>query len=211
MSERETLRAFLSRPAHVIAPELLGWTIASHSAAGMVAVELTEVEAYEGESDPASHAWRGRTERNAAMYGPAGHLYVYRSYGVHLCANIVTGPEGQSSAVLMRAGRVVAGAELARTRRGERVPDRSLARGPGCLGQALALAPEHYGIDLLDSAALTLNPATDAPLSISCGPRVGVSRAGEVAWRHWVTGDESVSAFRPGRAAARRRTIQDTL
>ena len=108
-----------------VAPRLLGWRLTHRTPEGVVTIELTEVEAYAGERDPASHAGRGRTPRNAIMYGPAGRLYVYFSYGMHWCANLVVGPEGAASAVLLRAGRVVEGADLARVRRGPRIS------GPG--------------------------------------------------------------------------------
>lgn len=192
----DEVREFLGRPSAVVAPALLGWTIASYSPDGVVAVELTEVEAYAGEADPASHAWRGRTARTAVMYGPAGHLYVYRSHGIHLCANIVTGDDGTASAVLLRAGRVVDGVELARARRGPKTADRSLARGPGCLGQALGLAITDSGAHLLDAGQLRLSLGDRAALPVASGPRVGVSRAADVPWRFWIDGDPTVSAYK---------------
>jgi DNA-3-methyladenine glycosylase len=192
-------RGLLSRPASEVAPALLGWTITHEAVEGLVSVELTEVEAYAGQADPASHAFRGPSPRNAVMFGTAGHLYVYLSHGLHWCANVVTGPEGEASAVLLRAGKVTKGVELARARRGGTVPDRSLARGPGCLGQALGLSKEYDGSDLLSSGPLILSPPL-APIAepISTGPRVGVSRASDVPWRYWLTGEPTVSAYRPG-------------
>jgi DNA-3-methyladenine glycosylase len=178
----------------------------SHSTAdGSVTVELTEVEAYAGEADPASHAFRGRTPRNGVMFGPAGVLYVYFSYGMHWCANVVTGRDGVASAVLLRAGRVVAGVELARARRGPRVGDRSLARGPACLTQALGLRGDAYGTDLLDpTAAVRLHIGRPLdPARIACGPRVGVAAAAEARWRFWVDGDPTVSAYQRSPRAAR--------
>ncbi|MGH8894579.1 MAG: DNA-3-methyladenine glycosylase [Actinomycetes bacterium] len=191
-------RAFLSRPAPEVAPLLLGWSLQHTTPDGTVVVSLTEVEAYDGTSDPASHAFRGRSARNQVMFGPAGRLYVYLSHGLHNCANVVTGPDGDASAVLLRAGRVSHGVDLARTRRGERVADRSLARGPGCLGQALGLTTEHDSRDLLAAGSLTLRPPRRwvDPSSVVSGPRVGVSRADDVAWRFWLTGDATVSAYR---------------
>jgi len=197
------LRGLLSGLPQDVAPSLLGWLLTRRAADGDVTVELTEVEAYAGTSDPASHAFRGPTRRNAVMFGPAGHLYVYRSHGIHWCCNVVTGPEGDASAVLLRAGRVVEGTALARVRRGERVADRSLARGPGCLGQALGLSGQHDGSDLLGSGALTLTPpATHTPWQVSTGPRVGVSRASDVRWRYWLVGDPTVSSYRRSSRAA---------
>lgn len=178
-----------------VAPTLLGAVLTSRTDEGSVAVVLTEVEAYDGPDDPASHAWRGRTPRNAVMFGPPGFLYVYFSYGMHWCANVVTGPDGTASAVLLRAGRVVEGHDLARSRRGPRVAERGLARGPACLTQALAIGRAHDGADLTGGGALSLEPGVP-PASVSTGPRVGVSRAADVPWRFWATGDETVSAYR---------------
>ena len=144
----------LSTPVETVAPRLLG-AVLRH---GPVAVRLTEVEAYDGASDPASHAYRGRTQRNAIMFGPPGHLYVYFSYGMHWAANIICGPDGMASGVLLRAGEVVDGLELARSRRG-RCKDRDLARGPGRLTQALGLSAEHKGSALLDGGPVRLEPA----------------------------------------------------
>ena len=195
------LLAILSQPAPLVAPMLIGWTLTRHSPDGPVTVELTEVEAYAGPADPASHAWRGETARNAVMFGPAGRLYVYLSHGLHWCANVVTGPEGEASGVLLRAGRVVEGVDLAQRRRGERVAVRSLARGPGCLGQVLALTREHGGSNLLDGEPFTLRPPAGPVGPVASGPRVGVSRAHDWPWRYWLSGDPTVSAYRRGRLA----------
>jgi len=187
-----------------VAPELLGWRLSHTTGEGTVTVELTEVEAYLGEDDPASHAFRGRTPRNLVMFGHAGHLYTYLSYGMHWCCNVVTGVDGHASAVLLRAGRVVGGADLARSRRGERVRDAGLARGPGCLGQALGLGREQNGSDLLGSGGLRLEPPTDRPpVDVRSGHRVGVTLAHDVPWRFWVADDPTVSAYkRSPRASA---------
>lgn len=193
----DRLRRLLGHPALEVAPQLLGWTLSHTTEDGTVTVALTEVEAYMGPDDPASHAYRGPTPRNVVMFGRAGHLYTYFSYGVHWCCNVVTGADGHASAVLLRAGRVVEGVELARSRRGERTKDRSLARGPGCLGQALGLGRDHNGADLLDEGPLTLRPGDPVdPAGISAGHRVGVSVAHDVPWRFWVSGDETVSAYK---------------
>jgi DNA-3-methyladenine glycosylase len=180
-----------------VAPLLLGWRLVSDTAEGRVVVELTELEAYAGTADPASHAYRGPTPRNEVMFGPAGHLYVYLSYGMHWCANIVTGPSDEASAVLLRSGRVVEGTDLARRRRGASVRDRSLARGPACLTSALAITRDDNGVDLLDGGRLRLEAsARPRPAAVTTGPRVGVSTAADVAWRFWVAGDDTVSAYR---------------
>lgn len=185
----------LSGPSREVAPALLGATLTHESEDGRVVVRLTEVEAYDGPGDPASHAYRGRTPRNEVMFGPAGRLYVYFSYGMHWCGNVVTGPEGRASAVLLRAGEVVEGAALARARRGPRVAERSLARGPANLMQALGLDRSADGLDLVAGGAVRLEPG-DPVDEVATGPRVGVSVAHEVPWRFWVPGDPTVSAYR---------------
>lgn len=191
------LPELLARPASEVAPSLLGCRFSHSTDEGTVTVELTEVEAYMGEADPASHAYRGPTARNEVMFGDPGRLYVYRSYGMHWCCNVVTGHDGTASAVLLRAGRVVDGVHLARRRRGERVKDRSLARGPGCLGQALGLTREHNGADLLGTGPLCLQAGPPVPVErISSGHRVGVTLAHDVPWRFWVRDDPTVSAYK---------------
>ena len=180
----------LARPVEQVAPELLG-AVLRH---GDVAVRLTEVEAYDGANDPASHAFRGRTQRNSVMFGPPGHLYVYFSYGMHWAANIICGPEGAAAGVLLRAGEVVDGLELARSRRG-RASERDLARGPGRLTQALGIRSEHWGVCVLDGGPVRLEPGV-APEHVSCGPRVGVSAEPDRPWRFWVTGSRFVSDYK---------------
>ena len=158
-------------------------------------VELTEVEAYAGEADPASHAFRGPTPRNTVMYGAAGRVYVYFSYGMHNCVNLVCSPPGTASAVLVRAGRVVSGADEARARRGD-VADAALARGPGNLAKAMGVTLEATGTTLWDGP-LRWRPRVAATAGAArCGPRVGVSRAADIAWRLWLDGDPSVSTYR---------------
>lgn len=197
----------LQCPADDAAPLLLGATLSHTTSEGTVTVELTEVEAYLGGADPASHAYRGPTPRNTVMFGPAGHLYVYRSYGIHWCCNVVTGTDGIASAVLLRAGRVVGGVELARRRRGERVTDRGLARGPGCLAQALAIDGSHYGDDLLSGGPVRLRLA-ERPVSpdrVRAGHRVGVRLAHDVPLRFWVADEPTVSAYKRSPRAGTRR------
>src|SRR5262245_20849407 len=194
-------RSFFDRPVLEVAPDLLG-AVVSH---GGVSVRLTEVEAYDGANDPGSHAYHGRTPRNATMFGPGGHLYVYFTYGMHWCANVVCGHDGTASAVLLRAGEVVEGADLARGRRGARVTARDLARGPARLTQALGLDREHDGADLRGSA-VSLRPAKSAPGAIGKGPRVGLRNGATRPWRFWVAGDRYVSAYRPAVERRRSRT-----
>lgn len=191
------VRERLAGPADEVAPALLGWQLSHTTGEGTVAVMLTEVEAYLGEADPASHAYRGPTRRNAVMFGSAGHLYAYRSYGIHWCCNVVTGADGHASAVLLRAGRVVEGRELVWRRRGEDVPERSLARGPGCLARALALTGEEYGADLTVDGAVRIRPGDGVVAGVvTSGNRVGVRLAADVPLRFWIAGDATVSAYR---------------
>ncbi|MGO9503034.1 MAG: DNA-3-methyladenine glycosylase [Streptosporangiaceae bacterium] len=233
-------REFFGRPAVEVAPDLLGRVLVHDSAEGPVAAVIVETEAYAGQADPASHAYRGQTARNAVMFGPPGHAYVYFTYGMHFCVNLVCQPEGDASAVLLRAGRVIEGAALATARRtAPRRPGgaprpvpaaRELARGPGSFCQALGIERSMDGTDICvpssplrilagsvssteagaagsEMAAAGAQTAADAEggtaAVIATGPRVGVSRAAEVAWRFWLAGEPSVSAYRsyPARRA----------
>ena len=210
-------RDFFARPAVEVAPRLLGRVLEHQTADGLVAVELTEVEAYAGKSDPASHAYRGRTRRNAVMFGPPGHAYVYFTYGMHFCVNLVClGEEGSASAVLLRAGAVIEGKDLARARRAGRagrdgaaparrddaVPAvRDLARGPARLCQALGIDRSLDGTDVCAAGSPLLVRAgagtEDRSVGkIATGPRVGVSAAADIPWRFWVDGDPTVSVYR---------------
>ena len=237
-------RGFFARPALEVAPRLLGCVLEHETAEGLVAVMLTEVEAYDGSADPASHAYRGRTGRNAVMFGGPGHAYVYFTYGMHFCVNMVCQPEGTASAVLLRAGRVIDGIPLAAARRaaarsgarrGAGGPGGSgrpgsggpggagsggpggagaagtagpaaghdLARGPARLCQALGIGRSLDGADVCDPASpLRILPPREtgsgqAVPDVSCGPRVGISAAAERPWRFWLTGDPTVSPYRP--------------
>jgi DNA-3-methyladenine glycosylase len=172
------------------ARSLLGRTFTAHD----VTIRITEVEAYGGREDPASHAFT-RTPRSEVMYGPPWRLYVYRSYGIHHCANVVTGPTEIGAAVLLRAGEVVDGIDLARARRND-APDHQLARGPGNLAQALAITLDDLGTDLLAPGAVALGPEVRHRHRIEAGPRVGVSKAADVPWRFWLAGEASVSSYR---------------
>ncbi|MCS5518360.1 DNA-3-methyladenine glycosylase [Curtobacterium flaccumfaciens] len=225
------IAALLAEPAPIIAPALLGATIAGRG----VALRITEVEAYSGPTDPGSHGHRGMTERNRHLFGPPGTLYAYRSYGIHTCVNVVSGPAGTSSGSLLRGAEVVEGLDVARARRGSTVADVALARGPGNLGGALgAVLGQDDGTSLLDGSGpfvLTLAPGLEARLAsagpahvvdellsetlagppagaavprISRGPRTGVGGiAGGVRypWRFWLTGDPTVSTYRRHKGA----------
>ncbi|WP_036491494.1 MULTISPECIES: DNA-3-methyladenine glycosylase [Nocardioides] len=192
MSASADLTSRLAGPVLEVAPALLGSILRSDD----VAVRITEVEGYAGPDDPGSHSFRGRTPRNAAMFGPPGHLYVYFTYGMHHCANVVVGPEGTPSGVLLRAGEVVEGIETARVRR-PGAADRDLARGPARLCRALAIDLADYGSDLATGRIrLELGDTPDLA-NISRGPRVGLREAANVPWRFWLAGERSVSLYRP--------------
>ncbi|MBT2213971.1 MULTISPECIES: DNA-3-methyladenine glycosylase [Actinomadura] len=203
-------RDFLDRPVDEVAPALLGHVLRHRTPEGEVAVRLTEVEAYAGPLDPASHAYRGRTPRNAVMFGPPGFAYVYFTYGMHFCVNLVCGPDGISSAVLLRAGEIVAGEGTARARR-PRSSTRDLARGPARLCQALGIAREQNGLDVCSpDGPLTVHLGEPAdPALIRSGPRTGVNGAKEVPWRFWIDGDPSVSPYRPHVPRKRKKVTAD--
>jgi DNA-3-methyladenine glycosylase len=177
--------------------------------AGEVRVRLAEVEAYRGIDDPASHCYRGRTPRNDVMWGPAGHLYVYFVYGMHFCANVVSLTDGVAGAVLLRAGEVISGLDVARSRRPTARSDAELAKGPARLTSVLGLDRGDNGIDLTDPASPVRLYAGDPvpPAAILAGPRVGVAVAMEVPWRFWVDGSPAVSVYRRG-GKRRVRTVR---
>ncbi|CAM5515514.1 DNA-3-methyladenine glycosylase [Leifsonia shinshuensis] len=185
-----------------VAPKLLGAVLRHDTAEGAVAVRITEVEAYIGDGvDPGSHSFRGRTKRNAVMYGGPGHLYTYFTYGMHVCANVVCSPEGVSSALLLRAGEVVEGVELATRRRsgpsGRAIPERDLARGPARLVVATGILFSENGSDLFAPPFDLHLPAVQPPYET--GPRTGVSGAGgslTFPWRFWIPGDPTVSPYK---------------
>ncbi|PPH10588.1 DNA-3-methyladenine glycosylase [Rathayibacter sp. AY1C1] len=193
----------LSRSALEVAPELLGRVLLHRTPEGVVGVRLTEVEAYLGTGeDPGSHAHRGPTPRTAPMFGPPGSVYAYFTYGMHTCVNIVCSPAGTASAVLLRAGEVVSGEDLAMIRRGP-VRSRDLARGPARLAKALGVRLTESGDPL--EAAFELLPGK-RPSSVAAGPRTGVSGPGggdDFPWRFSIPGDPTVSPYR--RAVPRRR------
>ncbi len=201
------LLRWLGRPAVEVAPGLLGARLAHTTAEGTVAVRLTEVEAYMGEHDPGSHAFRGLTNRNKVMFGPPGHIYVYFTYGMHHCVNIVCGHEGQATGVLLRAGEVTEGLDLARSRRTSAKRDAELARGPARLAVALGLGLVDNGRAVAAGGLALTRPAVQASHQhVRNGPRVGVSGEGGTdayPWRFWLEGDPTVSPYRA--AKPRRR------
>ena len=195
MGRADTLpRSFFVRPVLEVASDLLGAGLVH----GPVAVRLTEVEAYDGANDPASHAYRGLTPRTTVMFGPPGYLYVYFTYGMHHCANLVCAPDGTASAVLLRAGEVVDGLEVARTHRPGVTRDVALARGPANLVRALGLGPQHNGADVVGRGLVRIRAGAPPQAEIRTGPRVGVSAGAPRPWRFWLADDPTVSAYRAG-------------
>ncbi len=218
-------RDFFDRPSTDVAPDLLGCLLWHDSPAGRVSVRLVEVEAYQGPADPASHAFRGQTARNAVMFGEPGHAYVYFTYGMHFCVNLVCQPVGRAEAVLIRAGEVIEGAELAGQRRlgraadlasdlavagadgSRRVREVDLARGPGRLCQALGIDKALDGADACGpDSRLGIGPSLTAigRDQIRTGPRVGIRQAAERPWRYWLADDGHVSVFRSSKPRVRR-------
>lgn len=177
---------------------LLGCRLVADRPAGQVEVRLVELEAYRGADDPAAHSYRGRTPRNAVMFGPPGHLYVYFVYGMHFCANISCLPDGEAGAVLLRAGEVLSDLEVAHRYRPTARSDAELARGPARLATLLGLRREHNGVDLTDPGSpIRLLPGDPVPANrVHTGPRVGVAAAKERPWRFWVDGSPAVSPYR---------------
>ncbi|MCE4944727.1 DNA-3-methyladenine glycosylase [Streptomyces albulus] len=205
-------RDFFDRPVLDVAPDLLGRTLVRHGPDGPIELRLTEVEAYDGERDPGSHAYRGRTARNATMYGPPGHAYVYFIYGMWFSINLVCGPEGKAGAVLLRAGEVLTGTQLAAGRRPKARNPHELAKGPARLATALDIDRSLDGIDVCAPAGtpITILRGTPAPPArVRNGPRTGVGGDGaDHPWRYWIDGDPTVSPYR--RHTPRRRTTTAT-
>jgi DNA-3-methyladenine glycosylase len=193
-------RSFFDRPVLEIAPDLLGRTLVRATDAGPIELRLTEVEAYDGPNDPASHAYRGRTDRNAVMFGPPGHVYVYFTYGMWHCLNLVCGPEGRASGVLLRGGRITEGAEFARAHRPTSRKDADLAQGPARLATALSVDGALNGSDACADDDGPFRVLTGTPLpaeAVRTGPRTGVGGEGAAhPWRYWIDGDPTVSPYR---------------
>jgi len=189
-------RSFFADDALDVAPQLLNKLLVHDDPSGeRLAVRLVEVEAYRGAEDPGSHAYRGMTPRNRTMFGPAGHLYVYFSYGAHWCMNVVCGPDGVASAVLLRAGAPVEGIELMRKRRVRARRDRDLCSGPGKLTQALGIDRSFDGADLVRGALRVVDDGVPPPSRPGVSTRVGLGAGrGEThPWRFFVSGDPNVS------------------
>ncbi|PRH77496.1 DNA-3-methyladenine glycosylase [Streptomyces solincola] len=193
-------RDFFDRPVLDVAPDLLGRTLVRRTDDGPIELRITEVEAYAGETDPGSHAYRGRTARNAVMFGPPGHAYVYFTYGMWHCLNLVCGPEGSASGVLLRAGEVREGHELARRRRLSARSDKELAKGPARLATALDVDRTLDGADACAGPHAPLAVLTGGSVpadQVSSGPRTGVGGDGAThPWRYWIDGDPTVSPYR---------------
>ncbi|MDX3851442.1 DNA-3-methyladenine glycosylase [Streptomyces sp. AK02-01A] len=209
-ADRDPLpREFFDRPVLEVAPDLLGRTLRRNTDDGPIELRLTEVEAYAGAIDPGSHAFRGPTARNGVMFGPPGHAYVYFTYGMWFCLNLVCGPEGHASGVLLRAGQILVGAELTRKRRLSARHDRELAKGPARLATALDVDRSLNGTDVCAGPDAPLSVLAGAPVEdhqVSNGPRTGVGGDGAAhPWRFWIDGDPSVSPYR-AHAPRRRRT-----
>ncbi|MEU2609804.1 MULTISPECIES: DNA-3-methyladenine glycosylase [Streptomyces] len=205
-------RSFFDRPVLDVAPDLLGRVLVRTTPEGRMRLRITEVEAYAGEADPGSHAYRGRTERNASMFGPPGHAYVYFIYGMWYSLNLVCGPEGQASGVLIRAGEVLEGVEQARRRRPKARKDAELAKGPARLATALAVDRELNGADVCshdDTAPLgILEGRPQKHDAIRTGPRTGVGGEGaHHPWRFWLADDPTVSPYRPHKPRNRRPAL----
>ena len=198
MRTSESIRQRLAGSAQQAAPALLGALLTSELDGCLVQARITEVEAYEGELDPASHAFRGATKRNQVMFGSAGRLYVYFVYGMHWCANVVCGSPGTAAAVLLRAGEIVAGEQHARDRTPSRVSSAKLASGPARLARCLGLSGGNTGLDLLDPESPVRIEALGAPAVHQTGPRVGIAVAVDQPWRFWLPDEPSVSPYRPG-------------
>ncbi|WP_228984321.1 DNA-3-methyladenine glycosylase [Streptomyces sp. DH12] len=202
-------REFFDRPVLEVARDLLGRTLVRRTDDGPIEVRLTEVEAYAGEIDPGSHAYRGRTARNAVMFGPPGHAYVYFTYGMWHCLNLVCCPEGTASGVLLRAGEIGTGRHLARRHRPTARHDRELAKGPARLATALDVDRTLDGTDACAGADSPLSVLAGSPVTpeqVCSGPRTGVGGEGAAhPWRFWIDGDPTVSPYR-AHAPRKRRT-----
>ncbi|MGA5565326.1 DNA-3-methyladenine glycosylase [Streptomyces platensis] len=207
-------RDFFDRPVVDVAPDLLGRTLLRNTPEGPITLRLTEVEAYDGETDPGSHAYRGRTARNAAMFGPPGHAYVYFIYGMWFSLNVVCGPEGKASGVLLRAGEILTGTPLAAGRRPKARSSNELAKGPARLATALDIDRTLDSTDLCTGGGAPLSLLAGeppAPERVRNGPRTGVGGDGaDHPWRYWIADDPTVSPYRRHVPRNRRRATSAT-
>jgi DNA-3-methyladenine glycosylase len=203
-------RDFFDRPVLEVAPDLLGRTLVRTTSDGPIELRLTEVEAYDGPTDPGSHAYRGRTERNASMFGPPGHAYVYFIYGMWFSLNLVCGPVGKASGVLLRAGEILRGTELAQKRRPAARGETELAKGPARLATALDIDRTLDGTDICAGPESALGILEGTPVvvrKVRNGPRTGVGGDGaDHPWRFWIDGDLTVSPYRAHTPRRRRRS-----
>ncbi|MFJ9473186.1 DNA-3-methyladenine glycosylase [Streptomyces caniferus] len=204
---------FFDRSVVDVAPDLLGRILCRNTPDGPIELRLTEVEAYDGESDPGSHAYRGRTARNASMFGPPGHAYVYFIYGMWFSLNAVCGPEDKASGVLLRGGEIVTGTTLAAGRRPKARNTNELAKGPARLATALDIDRSLDGTDLCTGGTAplsVLHGRPPAPELVRSGPRTGVGGDGaDHPWRYWIADDPTVSPYR-AHVPRRRRTTTAT-
>jgi DNA-3-methyladenine glycosylase len=200
VAHRHLPRPFYARDSREVAPDLLNKLLVRGARVG----RIVEVEAYCGAGDPGSHAFRGRTSRNAAMFGPAGHLYVYFTYGMHFCANVVCGADGEGTAVLLRGLDAVGGVEEMRAAYPGARRDRDLCRGPARLCRAFGIDRSFDGADLVtgDRGLVVAEDGVPPPARLGVGPRVGLSAGAELPWRYYVPGALGVSRpARPGEVA----------
>jgi DNA-3-methyladenine glycosylase len=199
LTERVLPRRFYRRDSRAVAPELLNKLLVVDGPDGQVAGRIVEVEAYVGDIDPASHAFRGETRRNRTMFGPAGHLYVYFTYGMHWCANAVCGDVGEGTAVLLRAAAPMRGVDLMWPRRRKARREHDLASGPAKLCQALGLDGTFDGADLTRArgSVRIVDDGVAPPRRPGRSTRIGINVAMEHRWRWFVAGDPNVSRGRP--------------
>ncbi len=189
-------RSFYARDSLVLAPELLNKVLVTRTDDGVrLAARIVEVEAYQGSDDAGSHAYRGMTPRTTVMFGPPGHLYVYFTYGMHWCANVVATKDGDAAAVLLRAAAPVDGIEVMRERRVKARRDRDLLAGPARLCQALGISGDHNGVDLVRGPVRILDDGVAPPAEPGVSTRIGLSpgRGDEHPWRYFVPGDPNLS------------------
>jgi DNA-3-methyladenine glycosylase len=210
--QRRLPREFYARPTLDVARDLIGKTLLRRTSEGVSGGVIVETEAYVAAIDPAAHGYRGQSARNAAMFGPPGHAYIYFTYGMHYCLNLVTEGEGVAAAVLLRAIEPTVGLPLMRARRGERIAERDLARGPGRLCAALAITIAENGADLRgDTLWLEETPSFPPDMTVVTTPRIGITQAADWPWRFvvagslWVSG-RKVAAAEPDVRAQRRYT-----